>query len=117
MTVASIVMPIVLAVLLLAVGAAKISRRPSMVANAEHLGYSASAYQAIGALEVAGAAGLIVGLFWPPLGIAAAVGVVALLIGAVWSLRRAGDGMKETIPAIWVGIVTAATVIVTVLTM
>lgn len=115
MTVASIVMAIMLAVLFAALGSAKLLMVPFMARTAEHLGISAKLYRLVGALEVAAAGGLVIGLFWPPLGIAAAIGLVALLIGAAVAHRRAGDGPKETVPAVWLALVSAATVVVTVL--
>lgn len=113
MVVASVVMALMLAAVLLVVGTLKLVRAPSMRANAEHLGYSLRAYQAIGAVEVVAAAGLVVGIAWAPLGVAAAVGVVALLAGAVWSMRRVGDQMTQMSPALWVGGMAAATAVVT----
>ena len=115
MTVASIVMGIMLAVLFVALGVAKLLLVPFMARAAEHFGISPTNYRLIGALEVAAAGGLVIGLFWPPLGIAAAVGLVVLLIGAVVAHRRAGDGAKETFPAVWIALVSAATAVVTVL--
>ncbi|RKN41179.1 DoxX family protein [Streptomyces hoynatensis] len=115
MAVTSLVMSIVLAALILMSGAPKVAQQERMVTNAEHLGYSAAAFRNIGLLEVAAAAGLIVGLFWKPLGIAAAVGLVALMVGAVLAHRRAGDGGRETFPAAWVGLLSAATAVITVL--
>lgn len=114
MAVTAVVLSTLLAALFTAVGGAKVLRVPWAVTNAEHLGFSVPAFQGVGALELAGAAGLIVGLFWPPLGVAAAVGLVALLAGAVVSVRRAGDGIRETVPAVWIGLLSAATAVLTV---
>lgn len=50
---------------------------------------------------------MIIGLFWAPIGIAAAIGLVALMIGAVLTIRRAGDGPRELVPAAWVGLIAA----------
>jgi uncharacterized membrane protein YphA (DoxX/SURF4 family) len=115
--VAAIVMSILLAVLFLALGTTKALMVPFQTRMAEHLGVSTNLYRLVGALEVAAAAGLVIGLFWPPLGIAAAVGLVLLLIGAVGAHRRAGDGPKESVGAVWLGLVSAATAVVTVLAM
>ncbi|MGW0638321.1 DoxX family protein [Nocardia salmonicida] len=41
--------------------------------------------------EIAGAVGLVGGLFWWPLGVAAAIGVVAYFVGALGAHLRAGD--------------------------
>lgn len=115
MSVTALIMSIVLAALILGSGVPKVLQQPRMLASAEHLGYSAAAFRNIGLLEVAAAAGLIIGLFWAPLGIAAAVGLVALMIGAVLAHRRAGDGGRETFPAAWVGLLSVATAVITVL--
>ncbi|RZS45124.1 DoxX-like protein [Herbihabitans rhizosphaerae] len=114
MLVTSVVMSIALAVLFLALGAAKIAGVPAMATRFEHLGYDARMRTIVGALEVAAAVGLVIGVFWPPLGVAAAIGLVALLVGAVVSHRRAGDEVKEIVPAVWVGLVAAATAVLVV---
>jgi uncharacterized membrane protein YphA (DoxX/SURF4 family) len=54
----------------------------------------------LGAAELAGAVGLVVGLFWWPLGAAAAVCLTAYLIGAlVYLLRARGTRAKALAPA------------------
>ena len=66
-----------------ALGSAKVLALAPMRARAAHLGFSTDAYRAIGALEIAGAAGVLLGLAVPPLGALAAVGLLLLLAGAV----------------------------------
>ncbi|MGW2940170.1 DoxX family protein [Streptomyces sp. NPDC001156] len=51
----------------------------------------ASVSQACRTAEVAAAGGLIVGLFWQPLGIAAAIGFALTMIGAVGFHAQCGD--------------------------
>lgn len=63
-----------LALSMLGAGTAKVTKQDAMLESAEHLGYSPEAYQAIG--------------------IAANVGVIAVLTGAVIEHLRAGDGPK-----------------------
>jgi hypothetical protein len=103
------VMSVMLAALFAVLGAAKLLQWRWELADPSRLGYSVRAYRIVGALELAGAAGLVAGLFWRPLGVAAAFALVLLLIGAVVSHLRAGDGMKQIAPAVWVGAVAAAT--------
>ena len=55
----------------------------------DHLGISATNWRGIGLLELAGVVGVLVGLWWPPLGIAAAAGLALLSVGAVVSHVRA----------------------------
>jgi hypothetical protein len=52
--------------------------------------------RAIGALEILGAAGLVIGLLVGPLGIAAATGLALLMIGAVIYHIKARDTAKNT---------------------
>jgi hypothetical protein len=49
-------------------------------------------------LELAGAAGILIGLWLEPLGIAAAAGLVAYFIGAVTGHLRVGDTKNLTMP-------------------
>jgi DoxX-like family len=93
--VAFIVLSAVLAAIFLGAAPPKLLRQQRMADAARHLGYSVAAIQAIGVLEVAATIGLVIGvLFWAPLGVAAAIGLLALLIGAVLAHRRVGDGAE-----------------------
>ena len=50
--------------------------------------------------ELAGVAGALVGLIWAPIGIAAAIGLALLSIGAIAFHLRASDGVKDTSAAV-----------------
>ena len=78
----TVVLAAVLAVVFGVAGTAKIVGAPPMRKAAHHLGFSVEQYRLIGALELAGAIGLLVGLAVPWLGIAAAIGLGLLLVGA-----------------------------------
>ena len=52
------------------------------------------------ACEFAGAAGLLLGLAWAPLGIAAAVGLILYFIGAIVAHLRVGDIKGVGTPAV-----------------
>ncbi|MEV7287077.1 DoxX family protein [Streptomyces sp. NPDC093252] len=56
-----------------------------------HMGLSAGLVRFVGAAEVAAAGGLVAGLFWQPLGIAAAAGFALVMLGAIGFHARAGD--------------------------
>lgn len=45
----------------------------------------------LAACELAGALGLLVGIAWAPIGIAAAIGVILSMLGAIVAHLRAGD--------------------------
>jgi hypothetical protein len=96
--VALVVLSVLLALGFLGLGGAKVLGVSQMADNARHLGYPLAAFKAVGAMEIGGAAGLLVGLYWPPLGIAASTGLLLLLAGAAASHLRAGDGIKEITP-------------------
>ena len=97
-----------LAVAFAALGGAKIAKVPSMRARAEHVGFSAESYQLIGVAEVLGAAGLVSGLLWAPLGYAAGAGLVILLAGAVREHLRSGDRGAVLAPAVVFATLTVA---------
>ncbi|WP_328767027.1 DoxX family protein [Streptomyces sp. NBC_00286] len=76
----------------LAAGAPKALLKGDVSAGLQsHMGLSAGLVRSIGLAEVAAAVGLIVGLFWQPLGIAAAIGFALTMVGAVGFHARAGD--------------------------
>ena len=54
----------------------------------------------LAAFELAGAAGLLLGLAWPPLGIASAVGLILYFIGAILAHLRVGDVKGIGTPAV-----------------
>jgi hypothetical protein len=67
---------------------------------AAHFGMPWSRYQLIGVTELAAAGGVLAGLWWHSLGVAAAAGMALLLLGAVSTHRRAADGGKDMAPAL-----------------
>ena len=94
------VVSIVLAALCLVPSAAKLSAQPTMQASADHFGITWERYRLIGVAELAAALGILGGLVWPPLGIAAALGMAALVGGALVMHVRAGDDPKSATPAV-----------------
>ncbi len=84
--------------LLPAVG--KLLGQPKMRQSAAHFGIPWPRYRLIGVAELAAAAGILIGLWWHPLGLAAAAGMTLLLLGAMITHRRAADSGKEMAPAL-----------------
>ncbi|HEV8560396.1 MAG TPA: DoxX family protein [Actinophytocola sp.] len=96
-----VILSALLAPVLLVLGSAKVIRHPMMQQNARHLGFSVSGFQLVGAVELAGGVGLILGLFWTPLGVAASVGLVLLLAGGAFAHARVRDRfVKIAFPAV-----------------
>jgi hypothetical protein len=60
----------------------------------------------LAACEFAGALGLVLGIWWPPLGVAAGIGLVLYFVGAVVSRLRVGD-FKGIGPATFMLVVAA----------
>lgn len=80
--------------------AAKLLAHPRMQAAAAHFGIPWSRYRLVGLAELAAAAGLLLGLTVPALGVAAAVGMTVLLVIALVFHRRAEDSPREAMPAL-----------------
>ena len=81
----------------------------------KHFGYTKRQYQMIGLTELAGAAGVIVGLVWTKiewLGIAAAVGICTLMLGALMAHARVEDEGKKVIPALAMMVIAIAYIVV-----
>ena len=95
-----VTMSLLLAVACLLPAAGKLSGQPRMRQSAARFGIPWPRYRLIGVAELAAAAGVLVGLWWHPLGVAAAAGMALLLLGALTAHRRAADSGKEIAPAL-----------------
>jgi uncharacterized membrane protein YphA (DoxX/SURF4 family) len=62
------------------------------------VGVPARYFPVLAALEIAGAVGIVAGLWVEPLGIAAAIGLVAYFVGAVAGHLRVGDMKNLAMP-------------------
>jgi len=80
-----------LAFALVASGMAKVARMEQVVAPITSIGVPPSWLPLLAGVEFVGAAGLIIGLFVPVIGIAASIGVILYFVGAVIAHVRAGD--------------------------
>jgi len=108
MSVPSAVLAVLLALIFIGLGSAKILAVQPMRERAAHVGFTTTAYRRIGMLEVAGAIGLLLGSIQPLIGALAGVGLLLLLGGAVVAHLREGDGPKEFGPAVICGLLVAA---------
>src|SRR3569623_831498 len=73
----------------------------------DRLGVKPLQWRLIGVCELAGVAGVLVGLLWSPIGIAAAIGLALLSIGAIAFHLRASDRAADMAPAV-IGLALAA---------
>lgn len=89
-----------LAAVCLLAGVPKLAGHPRMRESAAHFAIAWERYRLIGVAELAAAAGVLGGLYWRPLGVAAAVCLAPLLLGAVYQHLRAGEGVGNLLPAL-----------------
>jgi DoxX-like family len=78
----------------------KLTAQPKMLASASRFGIPWPSYRLIGVAELAAVAGVLAGLYWLPMGVAAASGMAVLLVGALTVHRQVGDGLQEAAPAV-----------------
>ena len=105
MFVATIVLAAVLAAAFIGAGGGKLAGVPMMAEARKHLGVAEGLWKMIGGLEVLGGIGVLVGLHGdlPIIGVLAAIGLIGMTIGAVYYHQKAGDEMKEWLPAVVMG--------------
>ena len=103
--VATIVLAIIVGGGFITFGGAKLANAPMMTEARQHLGLEPGLFKAVGALEVLGGIGVLVGLAdpLPVIGALAAVGLIGMTIGGVYYHQRAGDPIKDWLPAVVMG--------------
>jgi hypothetical protein len=112
MSIAYGITAVLLALLLLASAAAKLARRPQRIVDGfAALGVPPGGLPLLAACEVAGAVGLVLGLWYPPLGIAAAIGVVLYFVGAIGAHLRKNDIKGIPSPSVLLALAAAALVL------
>ena len=98
--IATVVVTGLLAAMFAFAGLIKVVGVRQSLAIRDHLGVDPLQWRLIGALELAGVAGVLVGLKWPPIGVAAAIGLALLVLGAIVFHVRASDSAADTAPAV-----------------
>ncbi|GGM71580.1 hypothetical protein GCM10012275_47550 [Longimycelium tulufanense] len=99
MHIATIVLSILLALAFLAIGGPKALALESATRRTVEMGLDTRMMRLTGILEVAAVVGLVAGLWVRWLGLAAAVGLVLLMLGALVFHARRGDPAKQMAPA------------------
>jgi hypothetical protein len=97
---AEVIVTALLAALFGFAGLIKIAGLRQSLAIRDHLGVKPVQWRLIGLLELAGVTGVLVGLAWPPIGVAAAIGLALLVLGAIVFHVRASDSVADTAPAV-----------------
>lgn len=107
---------ILLALEFVLTGTLKVLNTADAQKNAVHLGISTGLIRLIGLAELAAAAGMLVGLAFPPLAIVTAAAVCLLMAGALGSHLRVRDNVRTTAPAAITGLAAAALLTLTLIT-
>ncbi|MDJ0393218.1 DoxX family protein [Rhodococcus sp. G-MC3] len=110
MFIATLIVSIFLAVALTFSAVGKLTKNPAVIPIMEAVGVPADKIPVLAYLEIAGAIGLLVGLFWWPIGVAAAIGVILYFVGAVIAHVRVKD-IKGTGPAAFLTLVAVAALV------
>ena len=88
---ATVVVSVLLALAAIGSAMGKLTKNPKIVESMDTLHVPMSWLPPLAAAEIAGGVGLLVGLKVAPLGIAAAIGLVAYFVGAVATHLKAKD--------------------------
>ena len=101
MRLATVAVSVVLAALLTLAAVRKLSHQEHVVRSYARVGVPEDKLDRLAIVLLAGAAGLVLGLLWAPIGVAAAIGVVCYFIGAVAFHIRAGDVKNMPTPIVY----------------
>ena len=101
MFIALVVVTVLLAVICLNSAAMKLRQAEAVVAVIHGtVGVPKKYLPVLAALEIAGAVGILIGLWLEPLGVAAAIGLVAYFLGALIGHLRVGDTKGAAAPVV-----------------
>lgn len=116
MGIAYLVITILLAAMVLFSGFKKLRNDPHIVKVIhETVGVPMKYFPLLAACEFAGALGVVLGIWWPLLGVAAGSGLVIYFVGASVSHLRVGD-VKGVGPAAFILVLAAAALALRILT-
>ena len=116
MNIAYLAITILLAAIVTFSGIGKIRRNPYIVQSIhEVVGIPLKYFPLLAACELAGALGIVLGIWWPCLGVAAGIALVIYFVGATVSHVRVGD-VKGIGPAAFMLGISAAALTLRILT-
>lgn len=111
MLVAATIVSLLLAALVVFAAARKLGHREPVVRSYLRVGVPEDKINYLAAILLTGAAGLIAGLLWAPVGVAAAAGLVCYFGLAVAAHIRADDAKNLPTPIIMLALAVAALVL------
>ncbi|MGH7452024.1 MAG: DoxX family protein [bacterium] len=111
MYIAHIAVAVLMSLLIAGSGVAKLRRDPRVVKVInEVVRVPMKFFPWLAACEFAGGIGLLIGIAWPPIGLAAAVGLIIYFLGAIIAHVRVGDVKGIGAPAFMLGLAVACLV-------
>lgn len=111
MFIAHIAVAVLMSLLMVVSGVAKLRRTPHVVKVIhEVVRVPMKWFPGLAVCELAGAIGLLAGIVWPPLGLAAAIGLCIYFLGATIAHVRVGDVKGIGAPAFLLGLAVACLV-------
>lgn len=113
MFIATVIVSLIFAAALTASAVGKFTQQESPMAVMDTVGFPRDKVWLLGVAEVAGAVGLIIGLWWWPLGVAAAIGTLLYFVGAIIAHVRVGD--KQIAPAVALAVFSIVIIVLRVL--
>jgi hypothetical protein len=102
--VATVIVAILLVGLLVLSAYIKLTRREPFVQGYLRVGVPEHRLNALAYLLLLGAVGLVAGLWWAPLGVAAAIGLTCYFLAAVTAHLRTGDARNLPMPLTYLGL-------------
>lgn len=111
MFVATITVSVLLAVLLAFSAIMKLSHRDEVVAAYGRVGVPEERLNHLAAILLAGAGGLVAGLFWAPIGVAAAIGLVVYFALAIAAHLKFDDRAHLPTPLMMEALAAAALIL------
>jgi hypothetical protein len=109
--VATVIVSFLLAGLLVLSAFIKLTRREPYVQGYLRVGVPAHRLNLLAYILLAGAAGLVAGLWWAPVGVAAAIGLTCYFLAAIGAHLRADDVRSLPTPATYLGLAVVALVL------
>lgn len=107
MQTASVVLSVLLALVAGASALGKLQKKPQIMESMAHVGVKPNQIPVLAYLEIAGALGLLVGLAYAGIGLAAATGLSLYFVGAVVAHLKNKDGIAIFGPALVLALLNA----------
>ncbi|MEU3272397.1 DoxX family protein [Saccharomonospora sp. NPDC006951] len=102
------VLSLLLTMAFVGAGGARMAGVEPLRGYAAHLGLSRGGNRVVGAVELAAAAGLIIGFWIKPVALAASIGLVAMMVATVFRHVRSKDPIALASPAATLGVLAVA---------